>query len=214
MKIRSIAVGAAAAAAALAATLAPHPNATASVHPAARWSATWASAMQPPVPGNGTTGPEADVGRLRGPDGPAGHPGQQRRQPGAGPAIEPVRHQAAAGDRGHHRQDARRRHGRTGDGAVADLPRGALRDDPAGRVAASDPAAWPIAPLESLTITLFFAGSTGPSTFHEDGLTASYRAAGDHRFDSGAAAFGNERSHSFYYLTGVDVTGGRPGTRS
>jgi hypothetical protein len=52
-------------------------------------------------------------------------------------------------------------------------------------------------------------GSTGPSTFHEDGLTASYRAASDHRFDSGAAAFANQTSHSFYYLTGVDVTGGR-----
>jgi lysophospholipase L1-like esterase len=41
------------------------------------------------------------------------------------------------------------------------------------------------------------------------GLTASYRAAGDHRFDSGAAAFANQASHSFYYRTGVDVTGGR-----
>ena len=80
---------------------------------------------------------------------------------------------------------------------------------PAGRVAASDPAALPVAALESLTITLFFAGSTGPSTFHEDGLTASYRAAGDHRFDGGAAAFAKQTSHSFYYLTGVDVTGGR-----
>jgi hypothetical protein len=40
-----------------AATLAAHPNATASAHPAARWSATWASAMQSPVPGNDTTGP-------------------------------------------------------------------------------------------------------------------------------------------------------------
>jgi hypothetical protein len=57
VKIRSTAVGAAAAAAALAATLVPHPNATASAHPAARWSATWASAMQSPVPGNDTTGP-------------------------------------------------------------------------------------------------------------------------------------------------------------
>ena len=66
----------------------------------------------------------------------------------------------------------------------------------------------PVSPLESLTITLFFAGATGPSTFHEDGVTA-YRAAGDHRFDSGATAFGNETSHSFYYLTGVDVTGDR-----
>ena len=56
MKIRSIAVGAAAAgpatAAALAATLAPHPNATASAHPAARWSATWArQADEPGRPG-------------------------------------------------------------------------------------------------------------------------------------------------------------------
>ena len=67
----------------------------------------------------------------------------------------------------------------------------------------------PVSALESLTVTLFFAGSTGPSTFHEDGLTASYRAAGDHRFDSGAAAFAKQTSHSFYYLTGVDVTGGR-----
>ena len=58
MKIRSTAVGAAAAAAALAATLVPHPDATASAHPAARWSATWASAMQSPVPGNDTTDPK------------------------------------------------------------------------------------------------------------------------------------------------------------
>ncbi len=39
MKFRSTAVGAAAVAAALAATLAPHPIAGASAHPAARWSA-------------------------------------------------------------------------------------------------------------------------------------------------------------------------------
>ena len=58
MKIRSTAVGAAAAAAALAATLVPHPDATASAHPAARWSATWASAMQSPVPGSDTTDPK------------------------------------------------------------------------------------------------------------------------------------------------------------
>ena len=46
----------------------------------------------------------------------------------------------------------------------------------AGRVAASDPAALPVSALKSLTVTLFFAGSTGPSTFHEEGLTVSYRA--------------------------------------
>jgi len=57
VKFRSTAVGAAAVAAALAATLAPHPIAGASAHPAARWSATWASAMQPPVAGKPATGP-------------------------------------------------------------------------------------------------------------------------------------------------------------
>ncbi|HEU5391657.1 MAG TPA: GDSL-type esterase/lipase family protein [Streptosporangiaceae bacterium] len=82
---------------------------------------------------------------------------------------------------------------------------------PAARSAASDATALPVFPLESVTITLFFAGTTGPSTFHEDGLTTSYRATGDHLSDPGSAAFAGTTSHSYYYLDGVDVTGG--GTR-
>lgn len=78
---------------------------------------------------------------------------------------------------------------------------------PAGRVTASDAAALRVVPLESLTITLFFAGATGPSTFHEDGLTTSYRATGDHLSDLGTGAFTGATSHSSYYLDGVDVTG-------
>ena len=33
-------------------------------------------------------------------------------------------------------------------------------------------------PLESLTVTLYLARATGPATFHEDGLTTTYRATG------------------------------------
>jgi lysophospholipase L1-like esterase len=79
---------------------------------------------------------------------------------------------------------------------------------PAGQVRASDAAALPVTPLESLTITLYFAGATGPSTFHEDGLTTTYRASGDHLYDPGAGAFAGATSHSYYYLAGVDVAGG------
>lgn len=44
-------------------------------------------------------------------------------------------------------------------------------------------------------------------TFHEDGLTTSYRASGNHLSDPGAGAFMGATSHSYYYLDGVDVTG-------
>ena len=76
---------------------------------------------------------------------------------------------------------------------------------PAGQVTASDATALHVAPLESLTVTLYFATPTGPSTFHEDGLTTTYRATGDHARNTGAAAFDRPTSHSYYYLTGVDV---------
>jgi lysophospholipase L1-like esterase len=79
---------------------------------------------------------------------------------------------------------------------------------PAGQVTASDAAALPVTPLESLTITLYFTGTTGPSTFHEDGLTTTYRASGDHLYDPGDGAFAGATSHSYYYLAGVDVAGG------
>jgi lysophospholipase L1-like esterase len=79
---------------------------------------------------------------------------------------------------------------------------------PAGRDLTSDPVPLPVAPLEKLTVTLYFAAPTGPATFHESGLTTTYRAAGDHRFDHGGAAFTGETTQSWYYLTAVSVTGG------
>lgn len=62
--------------------------------------------------------------------------------------------------------------------------------------------------LESLTVTLYLAEPTGPATFHLISSSTSYRAQGDHRSDGAGAAF-TESSDSWYYLTGVEVSGGR-----
>jgi lysophospholipase L1-like esterase len=78
---------------------------------------------------------------------------------------------------------------------------------PAGEEVASDAAPLPIAPLEKLTVTLYLAAPTGPATFHEYGLTTTYRAAGDRLLDPGPA-FAGETGHSWYFLAGVDTEGG------
>ena len=167
--------------------------------------------MQPPVPGNATTGPE-------GPNWSDGFADQTVRQVirvSRGGSRVRVRLSNLYGTKPLQVTGATIARTRDGaavePGTVRSLTFHGARSETisAGRVAASDPAALPVSALESLTVTLFFADSTGPSTFHEDGLTASYRTAGDHRSDSGAAAFAKQTSHSFYYLTGVDVAGGR-----
>ncbi|MGW7051788.1 SGNH/GDSL hydrolase family protein [Streptomyces sp. NPDC054887] len=83
---------------------------------------------------------------------------------------------------------------------------------PAGATATSDGVPFRVRALESLTVTLYLAGPTGPATFHHFSAATSYRADGDHRSDHGGAAFG-ESSDSWYYLTGVEVTGGKPAGR-
>lgn len=77
---------------------------------------------------------------------------------------------------------------------------------PPGGEAVSDAVRMRVAPLQRLSVTLFFAAPTGPATFHLRSFATSYRAAGDHRRDAGAAAFA-ETTTSWYYLTGVDVGG-------
>ncbi|MBE1486437.1 SGNH/GDSL hydrolase family protein [Plantactinospora soyae] len=106
--------------------------------------------------------------------------------------------------------------GRTGNGA--DVRPGTLRPltfggsrattIAPGRDLASDPLTLAIRPLERLTVTLYFAGSTGPATFHEGALATVYRADGDLRFQPSGAAFTSGPSQSWYYLAGVDVSGG------
>jgi lysophospholipase L1-like esterase len=78
---------------------------------------------------------------------------------------------------------------------------------PVGREGISDPAPLLVAPLERLAVTLYFAGPTGPATYHTFATATTYRATGDHRYDPGAAAFA-ETSLAWYYLTGVEVAGG------
>ncbi|MEV2269943.1 SGNH/GDSL hydrolase family protein [Nonomuraea africana] len=83
---------------------------------------------------------------------------------------------------------------------------------PAGAELATDPVKLGLADLDSVTVTLYLAAPTGPATYHAQAMAASYRAAGDHRADSGAGAF-DQTSLSWYYLSGVDVIGSasRPG---
>ncbi|UGT38709.1 SGNH/GDSL hydrolase family protein [Nocardia yamanashiensis] len=73
-----------------------------------------------------------------------------------------------------------------------------------GAELATDPVLLPVSPLESLTITLYFAAPTGPATYHAQALGSSYLAAGDHRADIAGDAFG-ETSTSFYYLSAVET---------
>ncbi|MGW0464166.1 SGNH/GDSL hydrolase family protein [Streptomyces sp. NPDC003027] len=76
----------------------------------------------------------------------------------------------------------------------------------------SDPAALGLRRLESVTVTLYLAGTTGPATFHSQAWADTYRAEGDHRADVHGRAF-TARTQSWYYLSGVEVSGGTPPRR-
>ncbi|MGP3928768.1 SGNH/GDSL hydrolase family protein [Nonomuraea sp. KM88] len=84
---------------------------------------------------------------------------------------------------------------------------------PARGQAASDPLPFDVSAMDSLTVTLYFAGTTGPASFHSQAYATSYRAAGDHRTDPSGSAF-TQSTHSWYYLSGLDVTGGEQGRGS
>lgn len=80
-----------------------------------------------------------------------------------------------------------------------------------GRIV-SDPVALPVRPREQLTITLYFTDATGPATHHQLSMTTSYRAAGDHHRDPSATAYTDSIEPGFgswYYLEGVETSGGR-----
>jgi lysophospholipase L1-like esterase len=201
----------AAIAAGLSAALATSPAASASATPsrsAAPWSASWSSAPQPPVASSGQFGPNWSM---------AGFSDQTIRQTirlSRGGSRIRIRLSNQYGTTPLHVTGATIAEASGGaaarPGTVRPLTFHRARSVtiPADQITASDAVALPVTPLESLTITLYFAGATGPSTFHEDGLTTTYRARGDHLYDPGAAAFAGATSHSYYYLDGVDVTGG------
>ncbi|MEV4580488.1 SGNH/GDSL hydrolase family protein [Nonomuraea jabiensis] len=78
---------------------------------------------------------------------------------------------------------------------------------PPGREIVSDAAPFPTSPREQLAVTLRLNAPTGPATFHHFAMATSYRATGDRLADPSAAPF-TQHSDSWYYLTGVETTGG------
>lgn len=72
----------------------------------------------------------------------------------------------------------------------------------------SDAAALELDAFESVTVTLHLRRTTGPATFHAQSFATSYRADGDHVDDTKGGAF-KESTESWYFLSGVDVSGGR-----
>jgi lysophospholipase L1-like esterase len=202
----------AAVAAALAATFMTGAASASRQQPAMNWSATWTSAMQQPTPSTPAMGENWSM------EGFSDQTVRQEVGVSGGGNVARIRLSNLYGT------GPLRLAGATiaeSAGAAATEP-GTMRSltfrrsrsvtIPAGQVIASDATHLHVAPLESLTITLYFAAPTGPSTFHEDGLTTTYQATGDHARDTGAAAFDGPTSHSYYYLTGVDVATRGPET--
>ena len=72
-----------------------------------------------------------------------------------------------------------------------------------GAEATSDLAGLAVAPGASLAVSAFLPGPTGPATQHADAQQVNYVAAGLH-MAGGARAF-RTRTHSWYFLDGVDV---------
>jgi lysophospholipase L1-like esterase len=109
---------------------------------------------------------------------------------------------------------------RTGEGATVEpgsvrrltFGKGGSVTIPAGGTVHSDGAPLKVAALESVTVTLYLAEPTGPATFHSFASATSYRADGDHRYDRSGSAF-KETSDSWYFLSGVEVSGGTTARR-
>ncbi|XWT37049.1 SGNH/GDSL hydrolase family protein [Streptomyces noursei] len=83
---------------------------------------------------------------------------------------------------------------------------------PAGGEVHSDAAEVSVAALESLTVSLHFAGPTGPATFHAQAWATAYRAAGAQLGEVDPAVFG-ETSVSWYYLAAVELADDDPARR-
>lgn len=78
---------------------------------------------------------------------------------------------------------------------------------PAGADAAGDAVELAVERFASVTVTLYFAEPTGSSTFHAQAYTDSYRTSGDRTTDVDGTSF-QERTHSWYYLSDVELAGG------
>jgi lysophospholipase L1-like esterase len=170
------------------------------------WAASWGAAMQPPVQG---AGPALNWSRK-------GFEDQTVRQVirlSTGGAQVRVRLSNLYGTRPLHVSGATL--GRSAGGAMVwpntmrTLTFGHEKSVviPAGRDAVSDALALRTSRLERLTVSLRFDERTGRATFHRFAQSSSYRAQGDHLPDQGAGAY-TQSTASWYYLSGVEVSGG------
>ena len=174
---------------------------------AAGWRAAWTAAAHHPFEGFGT--PNWSV------DGFADQSLRQVVRVSAGGSTVRVRLSNRFGDRPLKVSGATIAHAAGGaamrPGSLRSLTfgRSTTATIPPGGELTSDPAPLPTRALDSLAVTLYLAGATGPATVHENATATTYRTAGDRRFDPRAGAFA-ETSTSWYYLTGID-TAGQPG---
>ncbi len=74
---------------------------------------------------------------------------------------------------------------------------------PPGGEAASEPVALTVPPATRLAVSIFLPRATGPATEHADAEQVNFVAVGAHAA-GGAGAF-QTRTHSWYFLAGVDV---------
>lgn len=170
--------------------------------PAGCWTAAWATAVQQP---------SADVWYPTWAEkGFANHSVRQVVRVTAGGSTIRIRLSNAYGSTPLRLTGASV--GRAGTGAAVQagtlrpltFARSASVDIPTGGQAASDPIRLAVGAGEQLTVTLYFQGATGPSTYHNLAQATSYRASGDHTRDPEAGAFA-ETNTSWFYLSGVDV---------
>ncbi|WP_214416996.1 SGNH/GDSL hydrolase family protein [Sphaerisporangium fuscum] len=183
------------------------PPAQAHDRPDGPWVASWGAAMQRPTPGTEDNGPNWSM------PGFADQSVRQVVRVTAGGSRLRIRLSNAYGTAPLRVTAATV--GRSGGGALVwpdSMRRLAFGGAPGtvippGGEAVSDAVALPTSPLEKLAVTLRLNRPTGPATFHRFTTATSYRAKGDHLSGPGAEAY-TESTGAWYYLAGVEVTGG------
>jgi lysophospholipase L1-like esterase len=76
---------------------------------------------------------------------------------------------------------------------------------PAGGRVDSDPVKLKIAAESNLAVSIYFAGASGPATWHPDAISTNYYSgAGDHSADTSATHYSHTDT-SWFFLDGVDV---------
>jgi hypothetical protein len=73
-----------------------------------------------------------------------------------------------------------------------------------GEEVLSDPVTLKVGAEQDLAVSIYFAGSTGPATWHPDAISTNYYASGNDASDTTGTPYTNTDT-SWYFLSGVDV---------